>query len=218
MRPLPAPLPALLQRPDSPKWLQRAAVLVLCAGLLACAGEAGSGPADPTLLPPGVTQGPAGSTTAPPDGDVSVTRTPLPGFGEVAIEVVRVDGEVVSACLLLADTDALRQQGLMHVSDPGLGGYDGMLFRFEAPTDVGFWMRNTLLPLSLAYVGEDGALVSTHDMVPCDDPSTCSTTYAPSGPYRWAIEVPTEAGGVATLGLEPGASFHDLATGCSVSE
>jgi uncharacterized membrane protein (UPF0127 family) len=187
---------------------------VLVAGLLACAGESGNGPADPTLLPPGQTQGPV--TSAPPDG-TTVERTTLPGFGEVAVQVTRVGGEVVSWCLLLAETPEQRQRGLMEVTDPALGGYDGMLFRMGEPTEIGFWMRNTPQELSIAYVGEDGSLVSSTTMAPCEDSDGCPT-YPPSGPYVRAIEVPTAAGGVAALGIEPGAIVTDLGHACSGTE
>lgn len=203
------PSPAFLEDPRALPWLRRATSVVLALGFVACAGEAGSGPADPTLLPPGVTQGPV--TSAAP----TVERTPLPGFDEVAIEVTRVDGQVVSWCLLLADTPERRQRGLMTVTDPALGGYDGMLFRFDGPTEVGFWMRNTPQPLSIAYVGEDGRLVSTAEMVPCEDSPDCPG-YPAAGPYRWAVEVPVAAGGVAALGLLDGAVLRDLGRPCSV--
>jgi uncharacterized membrane protein (UPF0127 family) len=183
-------------------WLRRACALLLVVGVVACAEEAGNGPADPTLLPPGVT---------------TTERTPLPGFGEVAIQVTKVDGEVVSWCLLLADTEELRQRGLMTVTDPTLGGYDGMLFRFDAPSVGGFWMRNTPQPLSLAYLGDDGGLVSTAEMAPCEDSPDCPN-YAPSGPYVRSIEVPQSQGGVAALGIEPGAVVADLGRPCSESD
>jgi len=199
--------------PRALAWLRRASMAVLIAGFVACAGEAGNGPADPTLLPPGVTQGPvttggAGST---------IVRTPLPGFDEVAVEVTRVDGQVVSWCLLLADTPERRQRGLMTVTDPLLGGYHGMLFRFDAPSDVGFWMRNTPQPLSIAYIGEAGELVSATEMAPCEDSPTCPD-YPAAGPYRWAVEVPASVGGVASLGIEPGAVLRDLGRRCSASD
>lgn len=192
--------------------LKRVAVGVLVAGLVACAGEAGSGPADPELLPPGVTQGPPTSASVSPTS-VAVERTLLPGFGEVAVEVTRVDGQVVAWCLLLADTPERRQQGLMTVTDPELGGYDGMLFRFDAPTDTFFWMRNTPQPLSIAFVAEDGSLVSSTTMAPCEDRDDCPP-YAPAGSYRWAVEVPVAVGGVEALGVVPGARLRDLGTGC----
>ena len=195
-------MPSRFDDPRTMRWLRRAAAFLLVAGVVACAEEAGNGPADPTLLPPGVT---------------TVERTPLEGFGEVAVEVTRVDGQIVAWCLLLADTPELRQRGLMTVTDPELGGYDGMLFRFDEPGTGGFWMRNTPQPLSLAYIGEDGGLVSAVEMAPCGDSGDCPT-YPPSGPYVLSVEVPVAKGGVSALGIEPGAVFRDLRQPCSETE
>jgi uncharacterized protein len=223
-------------------WLRRATIAVLVAGLVACAGEGGSSPADPTLLDPGETQGPVASGTdtasgapttidrdgqedhipAPDPGAVPTsavpaatsTRTVLPGFGEVVVQVRRVDGQVVEWCLLLAETTEQHNRGLMEVDDPELGGYDGMLFRFEAPTQGAFYMRNTAQALSIAYIGEDGGVVSITEMTPCDDVDNCPT-YPAEGAFAWAVEVPTAAGGVAALGLEDGATLVDTRQICA---
>jgi uncharacterized membrane protein (UPF0127 family) len=222
-------------------WLRRAAGVVLLVGFVSCAGEGGSAPADPTLLPPGSTQGPVTSTTgesaapttvdldgrddsvpAPDPVDVPTTAQPstsstrmvLPGFGEVVVQVRRVDGQVVEWCLLLAETDEQRSRGLMEVADPTLGGYDGMLFRFEQASRVGFYMRNTAQPISIAYIGDDGTLVSTAEMTPCEDVDGCPT-YPADGPARWAVEVPANAGGVAALGIEPGVTVVDTGRACA---
>ena len=206
---------ALAEDPRALTWLRRISVVLLVAGFVACAEEAGSGPADPTLLPTGVTQPPVGSTGAQgASSGTSVERTPLPGFGEVVVEVTKVDGQVVSWCLLLADTPELRQRGLMEVTDPALGGYDGMLFRFDEPTQGGFWMRNTPQPLSIAYIAADGSLVQALEMAPCENSPDCPS-YPPSGPYQWTIEVPSSRGGVAALGVQSGAVVRDLRQPCS---
>jgi uncharacterized membrane protein (UPF0127 family) len=53
---------------------------------------------------------------------------------------------------------------------------DGMLFVFGQPQKVGFWMRNTLLPLSCAYIDPDGTILELHDMKPRDEnPITAGT-------------------------------------------
>jgi uncharacterized membrane protein (UPF0127 family) len=53
---------------------------------------------------------------------------------------------------------------------------DGMLFVFGQPQRVGFWMRNTLLPLSCAYIDPDGTILELHDMQPRDEnPITAAT-------------------------------------------
>src|SRR5215207_2825636 len=62
-------------------WLRRAATFVLVAGLVACAGESGSAPADPTQLPPGVTQPAPGSSTSgsPAPGVATPTTADVDG-------------------------------------------------------------------------------------------------------------------------------------------
>jgi len=89
----------------------------------------------------------------------------------------------------LADTPALRAQGLMGVTDPGLGGASAMVFAFPADTTSGFWMKDTLLPLSVVWYAADGAYVSAADMDPCPEGvDPCPVTSAGAG-YRYAVEV-----------------------------
>ncbi len=219
--------------------LRRFVLVVFVAGLVACAGESGSAPADPTLLPPNETQGPVGAAAAPPttadlDGRpdaieapdpaavpvtavvTSTGRSPLPGFGEVRVDVVAADGTVLTSCLLLAETDAQSARGLMEVVDAELGGYDGMLFRFAADSNGGFYMRNTPQQLSIAYLDGAGAVVSTAVMDPCEDVDGCRS-YPAAGPFRYAVEVPTAVGGVASIGLSPGATLRDSMTSCGAT-
>ena len=132
----------------------------------------------------------------------------------MVVEVRKVDGQVVEWCLLLAETAAQTQRGLMEVTDPSLGGYAGMLFRFASPVDGGFYMRNTPLPLSIAYLDPDGAVVSIVRMEPCEDVDGCPT-YPADGPFQRTIEVPVGAGGVASLGIEPGAVVVDTGRPCA---
>ena len=149
----------------------------------------------------------ASVTTAPADptgmvgawSEVVGGRTPLAGFGEVKATVTAADGTVCEVCLLAALTPDQRATGLMYVTDPDLGGYDGMVFVFDADVSAGFWMRNTRLPLSIAYFDGDGVLVSTNDMEPCPDDEPNCPTYPASGPFRYAIEVPQ--GRLADIGV-----------------
>lgn len=158
-------------------------------------------PGGPTTAPasegPGAPSAPEGG--APPTE--AAARTPLPGFGEVEVRVVDgPDGEPVVLCVLLAETPEQRARGLMEVTD--LGGYDGMLFAYPDDHEGGFWMRDTVLPLSIAYLDADGRVVSTADMEPCPDGGPACPTYPPAGPYRDALEVPR--GGLDALGLVEG--------------
>lgn len=145
----------------------------------------------------------------PVDGPVAEGRTPIPGFGEVEIRIVEgPDGEPIVVCVLVADTPEQRARGLMEVTD--LGGYEGMLFRFETDSEGGFWMRDTVLPLSIAYLDADGAVVSTADMEPCPDGTSCPS-YPADGPYRMALEV--TRGGLDELGLTEGSTARVEVTG-----
>lgn len=134
-------------------------------------------------------------------------------FGTVTVRVTMPDGTVREWCLWLADTDPLRQRGLMFVTDEGLEGHPGMLFLFNEDHDGGFWMRNTRLPLSIAYLGADGRPVSMTDMTPCPDTDATCPSYAARAPYRSAVEVP--AGRLDDLGIVEGATVEIGARGCA---
>lgn len=104
---------------------------------------------------------------------------------------VTVAGEVWPVAV--ADDPGERAQGLTGVTD--LGDLAGMLFVFVVDTTAGFWMKDTPLPLDIAFFAADGSLVDLLSMTPClgeDCP-----TYRAGGRYRFALEVP--AGGFAGL-------------------
>ena len=134
------------------------------------------------------------------DGPRSASgRVTIPGFDEVGVEVTNQVGEVLEWCLLLAAAAEQYTQGLMRVTD--LGDYAGMLFDFPpGDRDGGFWMRDTALPLSIAYLDAEGRIVSTADMDPCLDLGTECPSYPPEGVYEDTVEV--VQGGLAALGLD----------------
>jgi hypothetical protein len=127
------------------------------------------------------------STTAPPAPAPSVTTALEPQIPEILSEVstgrIEVDGEELFVAI--ADTPALRQQGLMFVED--LGDLDGMLFIFEQDGSGGFWMKNTLIPLDIAYFDSAGTFVDGFLMEPCTTEDCPS--YRPNGSYRYALEM-----------------------------
>jgi hypothetical protein len=96
-----------------------------------------------------------------------------------------------------ADPDA-RAGGLMGRKEVAPGS--GMVFLYPADVSESFWMKNTLVPLSIAFVAADGRVVSLAEMTPCvADPCP---TYAPDGPYRYAVEL--TAGAFPAAGVGPG--------------
>jgi uncharacterized membrane protein (UPF0127 family) len=84
----------------------------------------------------------------------------------------------------IAETEQEREAGLMHVM--ALAEDDGMAFVFPLPTSTSFWMKDTVIPLSIAFVDAGGHVITLADMQPCAaDPCP---TYAPTGPYTLAVE------------------------------
>lgn len=86
---------------------------------------------------------------------------------------------------LIADTDPLRQYGLMY--RPRLRHDLGMAFLWPEDTQGGFWMKNTLIPLSIAFFDSNNVIVEILDMEPCVE-DDC-TVYDPGVSYRGALEV-----------------------------
>lgn len=85
----------------------------------------------------------------------------------------------------VARTREQRARGLMERTSLPEG--EGMVFLFPGRVTGGFWMKGTLIPLSIAYVDGD-RVVSTHEMQPCE--SDPCPDYPPAGPYTLAVEAP----------------------------
>ena len=91
----------------------------------------------------------------------------------------------LSKCLINAEVASTQEQraiGLMN--RPAMPANDGMLFVFERPGEQCFWMKNTLLPLSIAFLDEDGTIINIADMKPQTLDSHCSAK-----PVRFALEM-----------------------------
>jgi uncharacterized membrane protein (UPF0127 family) len=99
----------------------------------------------------------------------------------------------------VADTPGTRRRGLMEISD--LGGLDGMVFVFDAPTTTGFHMKNVPASLDIAFIDADGLVLDVLTMAACPgDP--CPIHRSPA-PFLWALEAPA---GVLTR-IMPGDRF-----------
>jgi uncharacterized membrane protein (UPF0127 family) len=108
--------------------------------------------------------------------------------GEVLVEVS------------IAETSESRQQGLMGVEE--MGEDTGMVFLEEQPVQQAFWMKDTLIPLSIAFWDQDGRIQAILDMEPCrEDP--CEL-YDPGVAWIGAVEV--NQGFLADHGVEVGDS------------
>ena len=77
----------------------------------------------------------------------------------------------------LAQTPEQREIGLMFRKT--MGANEGMLFSFERPGQQCFWMKNTLIPLAVAFVADDGSIVNIDAMKPQTLDSHCSTKEVP---------------------------------------
>ena len=158
----------------------------------------------------------APTTPAVPSVTGTVATLPVArpeGFTAVTLRVTGADGTVHESCVLLADDDAKRARGLMDVDN--LGGYDGMIFRFDSPIEAMFYMYRTRLPLSIAFFDRDGRYVSASDMPPCTATRARDCpVYGAARPYTDALEVPQ--GGLGALGVAAGSRI-DVGGACSRS-
>lgn len=104
---------------------------------------------------------------------------PLPamasGMLELTAGMYRIQAE-------LAHTDATRQRGLMFRKE--MPEQQGMLFVFPAVAQHCMWMRNTLLPLSVAFLDEEGRIINVEEMAPKTENNHCAQR-----PARYALEM-----------------------------
>lgn len=123
-----------------------------------------------------------------------VSRLALPVI-ELRVRDARVFAEV-------AATPEERSLGLMFRE--ALAPDSGMLFVFESERPARFWMKNTFIPLSIAYIDSVGTIVNLCEMQPGDT----VTRYPSSGPVRYALEV--NAGWFLERGIKPGDTVKGL--------
>ena len=95
----------------------------------------------------------------------------------------------------VAATPDQRAIGLMHRAE--MPQAEGMLFAFEQATQQCFWMKNTLLPLTAAFIADDGTIVNLADMKPHTTDAHCSDQ-----PVRWVLEM--NQGWFAKRGIKAG--------------
>jgi uncharacterized protein len=94
------------------------------------------------------------------------------------------EGEKVEVSVEIVDDASERKQGLMERTE--LGENRGMLFVFEEEQKLSFWMKDTPIPLSIAFMDSEGRIVDIQDMKPLDDKLP---NYTSAEPARYALEV-----------------------------
>lgn len=125
----------------------------------------------------------------------AASPTPFGGFNAIRIGNGRTSWLLHVA---VADTDPERANGLMNITT--LPADRGMAFVFASPTTATFWMKDTLIPLSIAFVA-NGRILALREMTPCTaDP--CTTYDAGGSPYTLAIEA--NAGYFSSKGIAVG--------------
>jgi uncharacterized protein len=131
------------------------------------------------------------------NGDEADNPKAAPTF-EPATAIIETDNGPVMVDIEVAATDEERARGLMHRKS--LDDDAGMLFLFFEPTSSGFWMKNTLIPLSIAFFDRDGEILKILDMTPCKTESC--PLYYPHVEYFGALEV--NRGAFDDWGVEEG--------------
>lgn len=108
----------------------------------------------------------------------------------------RHDSKVTTLKTEVVDTPEAISRGLM--GRKSLPADNGMLFDFGQEVNTAFYMKNTSIPLSIAFIGSDGKILAIEDMKPFD-----LSNVSPPGEYRYAVEV--NQGWFASHGIEVGA-------------
>lgn len=164
-----------------------AGLLTLALALVSCRG---SGDPAPTPRPQGTTLSGSGSGSEP-----APSTRPRRG---ATVRFLTAGGTVELTGLEIADSDEERIHGLMGRKHLPLNG--GMLFVFEGSVREPFWMKNTLIPLSIAFWNEDGIIVAILDMQPCQ--RAWCRKYRPSEDFVAALEM--HIGSFQRLGIREG--------------
>ncbi len=135
--------------------------------------------------------------TAIPNKRTSELRQfPLSSLNKVTIQV---EGHQLS--VYVADDPAKQQEGLMFLQEDELTENDGMIFVFPTEDFRGFWMKNTLINLDIAYLDKNGTILNILTMRALDE-----STYPSEGQAMYAVE--TKAGWFQKRKIKKGMRFE----------
>ena len=128
-----------------------------------------------------VTVAGCGGEGASSNSKETIGRT-VESTGLPTVSIKTGSGEEVEVAVEIADDRAERERGLMERT--ALAEDRGMIFVFPRERYLSFWMKNTLIPLSVAYINSDGRIVDIQDMEPLD-----TTPHPSAEPAQYALEV-----------------------------
>lgn len=120
---------------------------------------------------------------------------------------IRLGGKTVT--VEIADTDEKRARGLMFRES--LLKDHGMLFIFDSERELSFWMKNTLIPLSIGYFDKDKKLLEVQEMSPAIIGEMFPRTYKSRKPAMYALEM--EKGWFSKNGIKEGTTFSFVSAG-----
>lgn len=115
-------------------------------------------------------------------GLASLAQAQAPQVPQPKLPTVALGAGMHNIVAEVASTPLQRQIGMMMRTQ--MAQNEGMLFVFDQPEPQCFWMRNTLLPLAIAFIGDDGRIVNIAEMQPQSDDSHCSAK-----PVRFVLEM-----------------------------
>ena len=127
--------------------------------------------------------------------------TPHPTFN-TGTALITTGASSVLVHVRIAQTDAQRAYGLMNLRSMPQDA--GMFFAFFSPQTASFWMKDTLIPLSIAFIDVDGHISKILDMTPCKA-APCHI-YSPGVVYQAALEV--NRGAFQRWGVNVGDTVH----------
>ncbi|MBS1709167.1 MAG: DUF192 domain-containing protein [Armatimonadetes bacterium] len=149
-----------------------------------------------------VAQGFVAAPVEPPQAkqakDNPFRRFQLKDLGKTTI---KIDGKHELTAWIM-DTDAKRMEGMMFLEEEDFTEKQAMIFVFKEPEPLSFWMKNTKVPLDIAYVGKDKVINSVYTMSAFDTTSN----YASRQPSMYTVEV--KAGLWRKLGVKPGSKVE----------
>lgn len=134
---------------------------------------------------------------------LAIGATALTGLAhaQAAMPVIPLTAGMYAIQAEVAATPEQRERGLMYRKS--MPANAGMLFLFDEKAGRCFWMKNTNLPLSIAFLADDGSIVNIEDMAPQTEDNHC-----PRAAVRYALEM--NKGWFAQKGIKPGAKIGGL--------